>query len=90
MHARYACPFWRNGLAGRRTIEQCLQPTTLAVMHGASFTGDGAAQLRACGSSGTVARRPGDGVAVLSIAPAVVCSNIFDRNSAKAAARVVS
>ena len=43
MHARYACPFWRNGLAGRRTIEQCLQPTTLAVMHGASFTGDGAA-----------------------------------------------
>jgi hypothetical protein len=46
--------------------------------------------LRACGSSGTVARRPGDGVAVLSIAPAVVCSNIFDRNSAKAAARVVS
>ena len=67
--ALYACPFWRNGLAGRRTIEQCLQPTTLAVIHGASFTGDGAAQLRACGSSGTVARRLSDGVAVLSRAP---------------------
>jgi hypothetical protein len=31
------------------TLEQLagLQPTTLALMHGASFTGDGGAQLRA-------------------------------------------
>jgi len=31
------------------TLEQLaqLQPTTLATMHGASFSGDGAAQLRA-------------------------------------------